>query len=154
MYVTTGNLSQKSMTKASGSAVTGFCPFGAYTGLELNDLLQEYGGMSDHGNNRGKKGKRKEAIKHVAYYYEQYFIDYIVECVNTIQNSSPILLQVGSGANAMAPVPCVPVISFVASDNEGGNKACCVRSCKGKKPCRRCLITRPDMYTAGTTSLQ
>ena len=150
--MTTGNLSQQSMTKESGSVVTGFCPFGAYTTLEVDEMLQEDGKMSDHGKQKGKKGKRKEACQHVIYYYEQCFLGHIIECINSIQESGPILVQVGSGENAQAPVPCIPVISFISSDNEGGNKVSCVRSCKGKMPCRCCEVTRPQMYNLGKTS--
>jgi len=133
-----------SMTKVNGSAVTGFCPYSAYDSLELNELLQQHGGMGDR-----KKGKRETAIQLIGMYNEQYFLDHLISCINEVQDRGPILLQVGTGEHALPPRPCIPVLAYFATDNEGGNKVLCCGSCTGRRPCRMCKTTRREIYKPG-----
>lgn len=147
MDVTCGNLCMGSMTKLNGSVVTGFCPYPAYDSLELHELLQQHGGMGDR-----KKGKREKAITLIGMHNEQSFLDHLISCINEVQERGPILIQVGTGERALPPIPCVPVLSFFATDNEGGNKVLCCGSCTGRRPCRLCKTTRSEIYKPGSTT--
>lgn len=86
-YLTIGNLTSGQMRSPKGSELVGYCPLMPYTDNQMMQILTDHGVVS----------YKKEACKMLRHYFEQQFLRALIDPIIKMQESGPVVLDVGHG---------------------------------------------------------
>lgn len=144
-YVTILNLDGTIRRTHLGSECIGYCPLLPYSAEGMSTLLQEQYGVRTATDSN-------DARKMIERYLEQEFLSTVLEPLIRMEQSGPVLMQIGTGANAKVAKFMFKLNCFI-SDNEGSHQSMCCKTKNTFYPCRVCEIPRTELMRSNIAAV-